>query len=79
MMASDAYSCLDSLRTMLATRRQQLLEAMGNGFEDKDKYREYVGRCKEIKATIDAVSAQIKSLTGLGDDDADARKPKFKT
>lgn len=74
---ADAYAALDSLRHMLTLRRASLLEKMANGMEKEDDYRVHVGRCKELKATIDSIGDQIKSING-GDVD-DEPKPIAKT
>lgn len=65
---TDAYTCLDSLRTMLRVRRQSLMEQMASGFTEADRYREFSGRCRELVETIDKISTQIKSLYGDSDD-----------
>lgn len=67
---ADAYQSLDSLRTLLRVRRQQHMERMAGGLEGEERYQEYVGRCKELKDTIDRIGEQIKSLN-RGDDDGE--------
>lgn len=72
----DAYQCLDSLRQMLRTRRQDLMERMARGLGPgvaEENYREHVGRCKELSETIEKISSQIKSLNGEDDDDTQKR------
>lgn len=66
---ADAYAQLDSLRHMLRTRRQELMEKMARGMDKDDNYREHVGRCKELAYAVEKISEQIKDING-GDDDA---------
>lgn len=61
---ADAYQCLDSLRTMLNIRREEVKEKMARGLDSDDSYREQVGRAKALKDAIDRISDQIKSING---------------
>lgn len=71
---ADAYQCLDSLRALLRSRRQERLERLAKGLPD-DIYREEVGRCKELTDTVDKISQQIKNLTGETDDTDHPHRP----
>ncbi len=75
-MMPDSYSALESLRKMLTVRREELKERMANGLETEDSYRVQVGRCKELRDTIEKIGKQIRSLNG---DDDDENRPKPST
>ncbi len=72
---TDAYSALDSLRSMLHVEREELKERMANGLDKEDDYRTYAGRCKGLKHAIARISEQIKSLNG-GTDDDESKRPR---
>jgi len=65
---ADAYAQLSSLRQMLRVRRQEAMEKMARGVEKEESYRELVGRCKQLRETIDDISAQIKDINGADDE-----------
>lgn len=66
---ADAYAQLNSLRHMLQVRRFEAMEKMARGVDKEETYRELVGRCKQLRETIDDIGTQIKQING-GDDDA---------
>ncbi len=68
-MMTDAHTALDSLRTMLTTRRQEIMERMAKGVEKDEDYRVWVGQCKALRDVIGMITDQIKSLSGGSDDD----------
>lgn len=68
----DAYQALDSLRVMLARRREELKERLATGFEKEETYHQQVGRCKELADVIGKIGEQIKQVNG-GDDDETKR------
>lgn len=70
----DAYQALDSLRTMLTRRREELKERMAHGLKEDDTYHQQVGRCKELADTIAKIGDQIKSING-GQDDDETKRP----
>lgn len=70
----DAYQALDSLRTMLTRRREELKERLASGFEKEETYHQQVGRCKELAETIAKIGDQIKSING-GQDDDETKRP----
>jgi len=72
---TDAYQALDSLRTVLTKKREDVKEAMANGFEDEKRFQREVGYCKALRDAIGMVSDQIKSLSGGIDDDETKRTP----
>ena len=70
---ADAYAQLESLRTMLRTRRQETMEKMAKGVDKEETYRELVGRCKVLREVIEIIGAQIRDINGGDDDDANKR------
>lgn len=71
---ADAYECLDSLRHMLTVRRQETMEKMARGFDKEGRHHEHVGRCKELRETIDDITKQIYNINGGKDDETSSGK-----
>lgn len=68
----EAYQALDSLRTMLHRRREDMKERMASGLKEDDTYHQQVGRCKELAHVLEKIGEQIKQVNG-GDDDETKR------
>lgn len=65
----EGYEQLNSLRSMLRVKREELKEKLANPMKDEAERERMVGQCVAHAWTIEKLSEQIKQINA-GDDDA---------
>jgi hypothetical protein len=65
----EGYEQLNSLRTMLRVKREELKEKLANPMKDEAERERMVGQCVAHAWTIERLGEQIKAINA-GDDDA---------
>lgn len=60
----SAAEALDSLRTVVRTKREILKEKLANGHKQED----LPGQCIAYREVIEAITSQIKSINGGKED-----------